>query len=171
MSSKKVSGADNQQAKKKRGISNQYLAGFVDGEGCFYIGFSKRDDLPLGWQIITEFHVSQNPGGKKVLETIKTRLGCGYIKPNHSKSLNDISLVLIVKDRKDLKEKLIPFFKRNTLHTQKWQEFLVFKKTIDLIEKRKHLTKQGFVKIVNLVFSLPRITNKRYSKEIILSSF
>ena len=44
MSSENVSGADNQQATKK--ISGEYLAGFIDGEGRFYVGFSKRLDLP-----------------------------------------------------------------------------------------------------------------------------
>lgn len=43
MSSKNVLHADNQQA--SRIISDEYLTGFVDGEGCFYVGFSKRPDL------------------------------------------------------------------------------------------------------------------------------
>ena len=60
--------ADNQQVRKK--INDDYFVGFVDGEGCFYVGFSKRNDLPIPWQIITEFHVSQNPGSKNVLEKL-----------------------------------------------------------------------------------------------------
>ena len=104
--------ADNQQATKQV-ISNEYLAGFTDGEGCFYVGFSKRLDLPLKWQVITEFHVSQNPGGKNVLE--------------------------------------------------------VFEQVLLVIEKGEHLKKEGFNRIVELVFSQQRITNKRYSKENILS--
>ena len=49
MVSENFSSADNQQAN----IADEYLAGFVDGEGCFYVGFSRRKDLPLGWQGIT----------------------------------------------------------------------------------------------------------------------
>ncbi|MDI6602790.1 MAG: LAGLIDADG family homing endonuclease [Patescibacteria group bacterium] len=169
MSSKNASHADNQQTSRKK-ISDEYLAGFVDGEGCFYVGFSKRSDLPLGWQILTEFHLSQNPGRLNLLEEFRKRVGCGYLKPNHAKNPKDRSWVLVIKDRKDLKEKLIPFFKKCPLHSQKQQEFIVFAKVLSLIEKKKHLQKQGFRKIVNLVFSLPRLTNKRYSKNIILSS-
>ena len=84
--------ADNQQVSKK--INDDYFSGFVDGEGCFYVGFSKRDDLPFKWQIITEFHVSQNLGSKNVLEALKNRLGCGYLKPNHAKSLKDKTWIL-----------------------------------------------------------------------------
>lgn len=40
MSSENVKRADNQQASGGK-ISDEYFAGFVDGEGCFYIGFSR----------------------------------------------------------------------------------------------------------------------------------
>src|SRR3989344_8400311 len=93
MLSNNVLSADNQQAAEKE-ISNEYLSGFTDGEGCFYVGFSKRNDLPLKWQVITEFHLSQNPGGKNVLEALQQRLGCCYLKPNHAQSLRDKTWVL-----------------------------------------------------------------------------
>ncbi len=151
--------ADNQQATRKE-ISDEYLAGFTDGEGCFYVGFGKRNDLPLKWQVITEFHVSQNPGGKNLL---------GIFKPNHAKSLRDKSWVFVVKDRKDLREKVVPFFKKNPLYTKKQQDFVIFMKVLDIIEQGRHLQKEGLKEILDLVFSNQRITNKRYSKENILS--
>lgn len=168
MLSDNVASADNQQATKEE-ISNEYLAGFTDGEGCFYVGFSKREDLPMKWQVITEFHVSQNPGGKNVLEIFQKRLDCGYLKPNHEKNPKDKSWILLVKERKDLKEKVIPFFKKYKLHTTKKQDFSVFCKVLEIIEQKKHLNKAGFTEVVNLVFSLQRVTNKRYSKETLLA--
>src|SRR3989344_8190588 len=168
MTSDNVLSADNQQATKQV-ISNEYLAGFTDGEGCFYVGFSKRLDLPLKWQVITEFHVSQNPGGKNVLEVFSKRLGCGYLKPNHERDLKDKSWILIVKDRKDLQRKVIPFFRKYPLFTTKRNDFEVFEQVLLLIEKGKHLQKEGFNRIVELVFSQQRITNKRYSRDILLA--
>ncbi|MBI4130714.1 LAGLIDADG family homing endonuclease [Candidatus Roizmanbacteria bacterium] len=167
MSSDNVTDADNQQVTKK--ISDEYFAGFVEGEGCFYIGFGKRNDLPLKWQIITEFHVSQNPGGKNILESFRDRLGCGYIKPNHPKNPKDKSWVLIVKNRSDLMKKLIPFFDRHPLYSTKQKEYLIFRDTLFQIEQGKHLTKKGLYKIAQLVYSLPRITKKRYSLSEIIS--
>ena len=166
MLGKNVLSADNQQATRK--VSNEYLAGFTDGEGCFYVGFGKRNDLPLKWQVITEFHVSQNPGGKNLLEIFRKRLDCGYLKPNHAKSLKDKSWILIVKDRDDLRKKVIPFFKKNPLYTAKQEDFIIFSKVLEIIEKGKHLQKEGLIEIVELVFSNQRLTNKRYSKEMIL---
>src|SRR3989344_5477414 len=163
MSSDNALDADNQQAIENDKISNEYLSGFVDGEGCFYVGFGRREDLQLKWQIITEFHLSQNPGGKNVLEEFARRLDCGYVKLNHPGSSKDKSWVFIVKDRKDLKEKVIPFFKKYPLYTSKKVELNIFENVLLTIERKYHLTRVGFRKIVDLVFQNPRTTNKRYS--------
>lgn len=163
------SSADNQQVSKKK-VHDAYFSGFVDGEGCFYVGFSKRNDLPMKWQILTEFHVSQNPGGKNVLEALKKRLGCGYIKLNHAKSAVDKSWVFIVKNHNDLRKKVIPFFDQHPLQTVKRKEYEVFKRVLFAIEQKRHRTKEGFKEIVRLVFSLRKNTKKRYSQDMLLSS-
>ena len=41
MSSENDGSADNQQ-ERKIAVSDEYFLGFVEGEGCFYVGFSKR---------------------------------------------------------------------------------------------------------------------------------
>lgn len=168
MASDNLIRADNQQVSKK--INDDYFAGFVDGEGCFYVGFSKRKDLPIPWQIITEFHVSQNPGSRNVLEAFQERLGCGYLKPNHAKSKLDKSWVLVVKDRVDLMTRVIPFFDKHLLFSVKRKDFLVFKKVLSIISEKKHLTQRGFSEIVVAVFSNKRETKKRYLKDELLSS-
>jgi len=35
-----------------------YIAGFVDGEGSFYISARKRDDYPSGWRFTLHFNIS-----------------------------------------------------------------------------------------------------------------
>jgi len=168
MSSDNVGSADNQQATREE-VSNEYFVGFTDGEGCFYVGFGRRKDLPLKWQIITEFHVSQNPGGKNVLDEFRKRLECGYLKPNHANNPKDKSWILIVKNRNDLMNKVIPFFKKHPLQTSKRQDFKIFVDVLSIIKNEEHLNKDGLRKVVDLVFSNKRVTNKRYSKEEILS--
>lgn len=168
MLSNNATGVDNQQASRE--ITDEYLAGFTDGEGCFYVGFSKRLDLPQKWQVITEFHLSQNPGGKNVLEALQRRLGCGYLKRNHPNDPKDKSWVFIVKDRNDITNQLIPFFTKHPLVSNKRFDFLVFVSVIRLIAQQKHLTPEGFREIVSLVFSNTKITNKRYTQKQLLSS-
>ena len=63
-----------------------------------------------------------------------------------------------------------PFFRagvRQALLLEK--DFEIFAEVLEKIEARKHLTRDGFRQIVNLVFTTTRITNKRYSKESLLS--
>ena len=151
-------------------ISNDYLAGFADGEGCFYVGVVPARTARFGWQIITEFRVSQNPRGGNILETFRERLECGTIKPNHRFSLIDKTVVFVVRDQNDLIAKVIPFFERHPIQSGKRAEFEKFKSVLLLIQEGKHLTREGFASIVDMASEMNTRT-KRYSKEQILSSF
>lgn len=162
--------ADDQQERLMSGeISNDYLAGFADGEGCFYVGIAPAKTAKFGWQIITEFRVSQNPQGKNILETFRERLGCGTIKPNHRLSLTDRTSVFVIRDQQDLLQKVVPFFERHPIQSGKQDQFAKFKAVLLIIRERKHLTREGFTEIVKLASGMNTAT-KRYSKEEILSS-
>ena len=113
-----VSGADNQQERL-----NSYIAGYVDGEGSFSVSVQRNRSCRIGFQLVPEFHVSQNGDRAQVLELIRQQLGCGYIKPN---SKRDRALVLVVRDRTALVERVIPFFERNPLLSAKHADFEKF---------------------------------------------
>jgi len=164
MPSENASGADNQQATKRK-ITDDYLIGFVEGEGCFYIGLSKRKDLNLGWQVICEFKVSQNPKGLNILRALQKRIGCGKLRRNDSKNPKDKTWILIVRNHKDLIQKVVPFFDGRLLI--KKREFEIFKKVLEIIKRKEHLKEKGFRKIVQLVYSFPS-SKKRYQKQSIL---
>ena len=66
--------------------TGNYLAGFADGEGCFYVGVHPTTNVTLGLQVIPEFHVSQNGERISVLQLFVEVLGCGAIKRNASAS-------------------------------------------------------------------------------------
>ncbi|MFO0702238.1 MAG: LAGLIDADG family homing endonuclease [Nitrospira sp.] len=102
-----MSGADNQQERL-----DSYIAGYVDGEGSFSVSVQRSTSCRVGYQLVPEFHVSQNGDRAQVLELIKARLECGYIKPN---SKTDQALVFVVRRRDALLERVIPFFERNPL--------------------------------------------------------
>src|SRR5918999_1246110 len=108
-----ASGAVNQQERL-----DAYIAGYVDGEGSFHVAIQRNPSTRAGWQLVPEFHVSQNPERREVLDLIVSRLGCGRIKHNHSGS-RDKTLVLVVRNRNDLLEKVIPFFERQPLLSSK----------------------------------------------------
>src|SRR5919204_4471562 len=97
-----VSGADNQQERL-----DGYISGYVDGEGSFSVSVQRNQSCRRGFQLVPEFHVSQNGDRAQVLELIRDRLGCGRIR---RKSARDRVLVLVVRDRESLLERVIPFF-------------------------------------------------------------
>lgn len=152
-------------------ITDKYIAGFVDGEGMFYIGIvpsagSSRNKS--GWQVIYFFKVSQNPAGKIVLDQIKKRLDCGYIKPNNQSNSNDKSLALVVRDLPNLRDKVIPFFEGKLVIKRKTLE--KFKKVIQIVDAKKHLTKKGIKEVLDIAYSM-NTGKRKVSKSEILKAF
>lgn len=149
-------------------ISDDYLIGFVEGEGMFYIGIVPSSETKTGWQVIYFFKVSQNPKGRVVLEKIKARLGCGYIKSNSKSDFSDKSLAFVVRDLKSIKGKVIPFFEDKLVI--KRDNFEKFSQVIKIVTDKRHLTREGISQIIDI--SYPMNTGKRrYSKEEILNSY
>jgi hypothetical protein len=156
-----VLGGEDQQ-ERLGSMNRDYIAGFVDGEGSFHVAFQKRSDLRFGWQAVPEFHISQNNTGRNVLEKIRKVFKCGYVKRNDAAGKRDKTYVLVIRDRKDLLQKVIPFFERYHLHTQKKQDFSVFRKILKMLSEKEHYEIDGFRKIVNLAYSMN--ANGRYRK-------
>ncbi len=50
----------------------------------------------------------------------------------------------------DLLTKIIPFFEANPLVTAKQDEFVKFKRILQMMEQRMHLTREGLVQIAQI---------------------
>jgi len=147
MDSDKPIGADNQQ-----GRLESYLSGFADGEGSFSVGLSRRLDLENGFQLVPEFRVSQNGRRSNVLDLFRETLGCGSIRMNDRSRSSDRTLVFVVRRRKDLSERVIPFFIRNPLLSSKRETFEHFVTIVEAMERDEHLTPFGFERLVRIAF-------------------
>lgn len=149
-------------------ISNDYLVGFTEGEGMFYIGIVPSKETKTGWQVIYFFKVSQNPIGKEVLDTFRKRLGCGYIKPNSKSDITDNSLAFVVRDLKSLRDKVIPFFDGKLFIKKK--TFDKFKEVIEIVDQKNHLNKEGMKTILDIAYSM-NTRKRRVSKKQILKDY
>ncbi len=145
--------ADHQQ-ERPSGIKEHYISGFVDGEGCFSITIQRSNNVRLGIQVIPEFHVSQHQRRDEVLCAIKERLGCGYIKPNNPNNPKDLTSVYVVRNLADIRDKVVPFFKKYPLISSKQQDFEKFNEVVAAMNKGEHLNKSGLAKILKLAFSM-----------------
>ncbi len=156
MPSKKVKSAENQQERLK---FIGWITGFVDGEGCFSVSIFRnpKAQTKLGWQVFCEFVVSQGEKSRSSLEIIKKYFDCGYIiinkrKDNHHENM----LKYCVRSSSDLKEKIIPFFEEHRLKTYKKNDFKVFKRIVDLVIRKEHLSQKGLEKVGQLISTMNR---------------
>lgn len=149
-------------------ISDDYLIGFVEGEGMFYIGIVPSRETKTGWQVIYFFKVSQNPIGKIVLEEFQSRLDCGYIKSNSKTDLTDKSLAFVVRDLTSLRDKIVPFFENKLVI--KRDAFEKFKRVISIVDQKKHLTKEGITEILAIAYSM-NTQKRRVAMEKILEAY
>ncbi|OGE26891.1 hypothetical protein A3D02_03700 [Candidatus Daviesbacteria bacterium RIFCSPHIGHO2_02_FULL_39_41] len=149
-------------------LSDDYLVGFTEGEGMFYIGIVPSKETKTNWQVIYFFKVSQNPIGKDVLNQFKDRLKCGYIKQNSQTDLTDKSLAYVVRDFPSLRDKVIPFFEGKLVI--KKDAFEKFKQVLKLVEEKQHFTVLGITKILEIAYSM-NTQKRRVKKQVILESY
>lgn len=153
--SKNASSADNQQERLSYALQ-WYIVGFVEGEGSFHVSIQKRKDLRFGWQLIPEFRVSQRKDRISVLELIRDFFQCGYLKPNHAKRKNDQNWVYVVRNRNDLLMKIIPFFEKFPLKSEKNEDFKKFKIVTEKLNILQNLNIKDFNSLLNIIFSMNR---------------
>ena len=64
-------------------LSDDWIVGFVDGEGCFSYSLLKNDSLSFGYQIQGEFTVVQHKKDIALLYQLKSNFQCGSVAVNH----------------------------------------------------------------------------------------
>ena len=145
--------------KNKRNI-HEYISGYVDGEGCFSISFSKREKFLVGWETKPSFSVSQNEDRAQILFLMQKLFKCGFIRRDYS----DKTLKYEVRSLNDLIEKIIPNFERFSLLSAKQKDFNYFKKVCFLMQRNLHKEKTGLKKILQLAFEMNSSGKRKYTK-------
>jgi hypothetical protein len=91
----------------------EWLAGFTDAEGTFYVGVSLSQKVSFKYQI--GLHIDD----RQVLEFIISRLGFGKIYSHKN------SVTLVINKHEDI-AKIIDIFKKYPLQSTKWLNFCDF---------------------------------------------
>jgi LAGLIDADG endonuclease len=94
-------------------LHNEWIVGFVDGEGCFSFSIFRNEGMRSGYQIQGEFTVVQHIRDIQVLHALKEHFGCGSVAVNHGDRYH-----YRVKNLAHLLLIIIPFFERYPLNTQ-----------------------------------------------------
>ena len=123
-------------------LEAQWVVGFVDGEGCFFIGINPNQTLLMKAQVLPEFIVVQHKRDIAVLYALKAFFKCGVVRVNHGDRM-----CLRVRGHENFMRFIIPFFEKHKLKTKKRLDFEKFRDVVLLMEKKSHLTLEGFTKI------------------------
>ena len=159
--SDKVTGAENQQERliEFRG----WVIGFVDGEGCFSIGFNRQDDrvnrkgYRTGYQVSHRFAVTQGMKSVACLEELQSFFGVGRIFMNRRHDNHREHLAQYVVDRRtELIDVIIPFFRRFPMYSAKQEDFEKFATCLALVEQGRHLMPAGLAEIAEIAQTMNR---------------
>ena len=151
-SGEKAMGAGNQQER----LDAEWIAGFVDGEGCFHVALNKLGKMTLGWTVLPEFRVVQHQRDEEVLYRIRNYFGFGKVTRN-----NGDRKEFRVRGVKNLR-KLIEFFKEHPLQTSKRRNFDLFEEVLSMMEEKEHLRREGLDRIARIISKMNRKPIPRY---------
>lgn len=120
-------------------ISDDYIAGFVDGEGCFSltvrrdIRYERKSKATYySWKI--SFAISLRGDDKQILEKIREHFKCGTV----TTSVNHI-VRYQVSNLDDIYKKIIPFFQKNQLFGKKSKDFKLWVEAAHILYRHKKL--------------------------------
>lgn len=126
-------------------IGPNWLAGFSEGESCFYIDINKSSHTNTSFQVQLKFLISQHTRDIDLLNLFINYLGCGKC---YSKSRGTGEFV--VANFSDIVTKIIPFFEKYPFKGTKLYNFLDFTKAANLIQNKEHLKPEGLEQILKI---------------------
>ncbi|MFC1612351.1 LAGLIDADG family homing endonuclease [Patescibacteria group bacterium] len=136
-------------------LNNDYIVGLVDGEGSFTVYVRNPvqiDNRKRRVKIEPRFYIKLIEEDKYILYKLKQFFDCGNVyfqgdkRPNHKNCYR-----YEVANRKDILEKIIPFFKTYPLKfSSKARDFKIFCQIMEAIKRGEHLTEKGLLKLYKL---------------------
>ena len=149
----------------RRELAN-YISGYVDGEGCFSVSFSKREKLRIGWEVKPSFCVGQNFDRREVLDLMMKYFNCGHIRRDWS----DRTLKYEIRKAEDLLNKVIPHFLKFPLKSAKQKDFLLFAEICREMNNGKHKNISGLRKILKQAYRMNGSGKRKLPLETILKT-
>ena len=136
-------------------LPGDYIAGFVDGEGCFALKFMRsvrhdRPNKPIYFYWGVEFAIVLRKDDREILERIQYTLNCGSVHENlkgqcrFSISKWDI-----------LWNVVIPFFEKYPLQAKKQKDYLLWVEALGILMKNKQI--KAFKKVAMSEADLSRL--------------
>ena len=129
----------------------QYVVGFIDGEGSFWVSIYKDETMRNKVFVRPEFSIELRADDREILERIQKTLSCGRIyECNYERYGWYPHVKYKIARLNEISEILIPFLEKWPLQAKKEKVFRYFKEVIQKRVKKEHLTKKGVKEILKL---------------------
>jgi hypothetical protein len=128
-----------------------WITGFVDGEGCFFVGINEHPEMSAGYQVLPEFTVVRHERDVQLLYALKAYFGCGVVRKDHGDRM-----AYRVRGKEHLLRHIVPFFVKHPLKSRKRVEFQKFRRILLMMEAGDHLTAEGVEEIRRLAAQVNR---------------
>lgn len=145
---------------KKIEAPNDFISGFIDGDGSFFITFPKDGVIKTG------FTITNDRLSKPLLEFIQQKLNnIGRISEGSKKEL-----VFTVNGINQIVESLIPFIDQNPVYSEKLQHYMKFRTVSFILKNESPLSLESKLNIVELCYEMNKKGKHRnFSKSDYLS--
>ena len=118
--------------------SPHWLAGFADGESCFFVEKCVSKTHSSGYQVRLKFILSQDIRDVALLNLLNNYLNCGKVIVD-SKGMSRY----VVRKYSDIALTIIPLFAKYPLQSSKLADYKDFCEVAKIIDSKAHLTKEG----------------------------
>jgi hypothetical protein len=141
-------------------LTNSWISGFIDAEGCFNVTIFKRKAMKLGYQVKLRFMIDQKDSLDSML-LIKDQLNLFLTNRKINKAGTD-SMHRIETNSFIKVPLIIDYINKFNLKTKKKESFNKWVKVYELVTKNEHLTENGLLEIrkiskqVNLITSITK---------------
>ena len=118
-------------------IKAEYIVGFTDGEGCFYV------QIRTDHRIVLRYFITQRYDNKEILEQIQKFFEVGYVhlkKQEWGKEYRRsrrATYVFEVTKQDHIQQVIVPFFRKHSLLGIKRFSFQKFAEIADLVKGRQ----------------------------------
>ncbi len=129
-------------------LNPDWVVGFVDGEGSFFVGVQRSPTVKIGFEVIPEFRVVQHARDLDVLHALKRFFGFGRVCRNREERWE-----FRVRRIEQLRE-VARFFVEHQLKTKKRVDARKFADVLRMMEEGRHLTESGLNEIAKLAASM-----------------
>lgn len=132
-------------------LNPNWVTGFVDAEGCFYIRMVQSNACKNRWLIQPCFQIQLHSKDVNLLILLKFYFNeVGNIYYSKNKKL----CIYQVRGLTNINNVILPHFIKYPLLTRKYHDFIMFKSIITLVKNKEHLNEKGFMQILELKDSL-----------------